>query len=133
MALRNYRKSLRYLNICWEKEGIDEDRSAYLRRMKSQIFTNSSASKLKLGDLKGALLDADFAMRDGENNAKALFRQGQAHMALNDIDAAVESFNKALELEPNDGGIKNQLAAAKKKIADRRDKERKAFSKMFQK
>ncbi|PHU08682.1 Cell division cycle 20.1, cofactor of APC complex [Capsicum chinense] len=52
-------------------------RSAYLRRMKSQIFTNSSASKLKLGDLEGALLDADYAMRDGENNAKAVFRQGQ--------------------------------------------------------
>ncbi|CAN4112254.1 unnamed protein product [Withania somnifera] len=117
MALRKYRKALRYLDICWEKEGIDEDRSAYLRRTKSQIFTNSSASKLKLGDLKGALLDADFAMRDGENNAKALFRQGQAHMALNDIDAAVESFKKALELEPNDGGIKNQLAAAKKKVS----------------
>ena len=26
-----------------------------------------------------------------------------AYMALNDIDAAVESFKKALELEPNDG------------------------------
>lgn len=32
---------------------------------------------MRLGDLKGALLDADFAIRDGENNAKALFRQGQ--------------------------------------------------------
>lgn len=27
----------------------------------------------------------------------------QAYMALNDIDAAAESFKKALELEPNDG------------------------------
>lgn len=27
----------------------------------------------------------------------------QAYMALNDVDAAVESFKKALELEPNDG------------------------------
>lgn len=27
----------------------------------------------------------------------------QAHMALKDIDAAVESFKKALELEPKDG------------------------------
>lgn len=27
----------------------------------------------------------------------------QAHMELNDIDAAAESFSKALELEPNDG------------------------------
>lgn len=27
----------------------------------------------------------------------------QAYMALNDIDAAVESFKKASDLEPNDG------------------------------
>ncbi|XP_022858391.1 peptidyl-prolyl cis-trans isomerase CYP40-like [Olea europaea var. sylvestris] len=106
MALRKYRKALRYLDVCWEKEWIDEDKSVYLRKMKAQIFTNSSACKLKLGDLKGALLDTDFALRDGENNAKALFRQGQAHMSLNDIDAAVESFKKALDLEPTCYAIK---------------------------
>ena len=32
---------------------------------------------MKLGDLKGALLDTDFAMREGDNNVKALYRQGQ--------------------------------------------------------
>jgi peptidyl-prolyl isomerase D len=32
---------------------------------------------LKLGDIKGALMDTEFAMREGNNNAKALFRQGQ--------------------------------------------------------
>uniref|UniRef100_A0A5B7BM10 peptidylprolyl isomerase n=1 Tax=Davidia involucrata TaxID=16924 RepID=A0A5B7BM10_DAVIN len=132
MALRKYRKALRYLDVCWEKEDIDEEKSSSLRKTKSQIFTNSSACKLKLGDLKGALWDTDFAMRDGEDNVKALFRQGQAYMALNDIDAAVESFKKALELEPNDGNIKKELAAAKKKIADRRDLEKKAYSRMFQ-
>ncbi|GJN22360.1 hypothetical protein PR202_gb09916 [Eleusine coracana subsp. coracana] len=56
----------------------------------------------------------------------------QVRMALNDIDAAVESFKRALELEPNDGGLKRELIAAKKKISDRRDQERKAFSRMFQ-
>ncbi|CAK9166451.1 unnamed protein product [Ilex paraguariensis] len=132
MALRKYRKALRYLDICWEKEDIDEEKSQFLRKTKSQIFTNSSACKLKLGDLKGALLDSDFAIRDLDDNAKALFRQGQAHMALKDVDAAVESFKKALALEPNDGGIKKELVAAKKKISDRRDQEKKAYSRMFQ-
>ncbi|KAH9620845.1 hypothetical protein KSS87_011827 [Heliosperma pusillum] len=131
MALRKYSKALRYLDECWEKDGVDQDKSTALRKIKSQIFTNSSACKLKLGDLKGALLDTEFAMRDGDDNVKALFRQGQAHMALNDIDAAVESFQRALELEPSDAGIKRELAAAKKKIADRRNQERKAYSKMF--
>ncbi|KAI3922183.1 hypothetical protein MKX01_005872 [Papaver californicum] len=105
--LKKYRKGLRYLDICWDKEDIDE------------------------GDLEGALLDTDFALRDGEPNVKALFRQGQANMALNAIDAAVECFKKALELEPNDGAIKKELAVAKKRIADRRDQEKKAYSKMF--
>ncbi|KAJ4828371.1 Peptidyl-prolyl cis-trans isomerase cyp40 [Turnera subulata] len=117
MALRKYRKALRYLDVCWEKEDIDEEKSSSLRKTKSQILTNSSACKLKLGDLKGALLDTDFAMSDGEDNAKAFFRQGQAYMALNDIDSAVKSFKKALDLEPNDGGIKKELAAARKKAS----------------
>ncbi|XP_052197731.1 peptidyl-prolyl cis-trans isomerase CYP40-like [Diospyros lotus] len=132
VALRKYRKALRYLDVCWEKDEIDEEKSSCLRKTKSQIFTNSSACKLKLGDLKGALLDTDLAMRDGEDNVKALFRQGQARMALNNVDAAVECFKKALELEPNDGGIKKELVAAKKKIADRRDLEKKVYSRMFQ-
>ncbi|XP_017224641.1 peptidyl-prolyl cis-trans isomerase CYP40-like isoform X1 [Daucus carota subsp. sativus] len=131
MALKKYRKALRYLDVCWEKEGIDEETSSGLRKIKSQIFTNSSACKLKLGDLKGALLDTDFAIRDGENNVKAYFRQGQAHMALKDIDAAVESFRKALELEPANVGIKKELAAANKKITDRREREKKAFANIF--
>ncbi|KAI3510632.1 hypothetical protein L1887_17764 [Cichorium endivia] len=76
-----------------------------LRKTKSQILTNSSACKLKLGDMKGALLDADFALREMDDNES---------MALNDIDSAVKSFKKALVLEPNDGGIKKELAAAKK-------------------
>ncbi|KAK7386465.1 hypothetical protein VNO78_26711 [Psophocarpus tetragonolobus] len=130
MALRKYRKALRYLDVCWEKEDIDQENSAALRKTKSQIFTNSAACKLKLGDLQGALLDSDFAMNDGDN-AKALFRKGQAYMLLNDLDAAVESFKKALELEPNDGGIKKEYATARRKVADRRDQEKKAYSKMF--
>ncbi|KAJ4833205.1 Peptidyl-prolyl cis-trans isomerase cyp40 [Turnera subulata] len=131
MALKKHRKALRYLDVCWEKEGIDEEKSLALRKTKSQIFTNSAACKLKLGDVKGALLDTDFAIRDGENNAKAFFRQGQAYMALNDVDNAVESFKNALQLEPNDAGIRNELKAARKKINDRRDQERKQYQKMF--
>lgn len=133
MALRKYRKALRYLDICWEKDGIDEvDKSQYLRKMKAQIFTNSSTCKLKLGDLAGALLDTEFAIRDDENYVKAWFRQGQAHVALNDIDSAVESYKKALELEPNDAAIKKELAAAKNKIAQRREQEKRAYARMFE-
>ncbi|KAL8205199.1 hypothetical protein R6Q57_008750 [Mikania cordata] len=77
MALRKYKKAVRYLDECWEKEGIDDDASVYMGKKKAQIFTNSAACKLKLGDAKGALTDIEFALRDSKNNAKAWFRQGQ--------------------------------------------------------
>ncbi|CAG7900935.1 unnamed protein product [Brassica rapa] len=131
MALRKYRKALRYLDICWEKDGIDQETSTALRKTKSQIFTNSAACKLKFGDAKGALLDTEFAMRDEDNNVKALFRQGQAYMALNNIDAAAESLEKALQFEPNDAGLKKEYAAVMKKIAIRDNKEKKQYRKMF--
>ncbi|XP_042438354.1 peptidyl-prolyl cis-trans isomerase CYP40-like isoform X2 [Zingiber officinale] len=82
MALRKYRKSLRYLDVCWEKEEIDEAKSLLLRKTKSIILTNSSTCKLKLRDLEGALLDADFAIREKEANAKAYFRQVTAPIEL---------------------------------------------------
>ena len=40
----------------------------------------------------------------------------QAHMALHDIDAAIESFKNVLVLKPNDAGIKKDLVAARKKV-----------------
>ncbi|KAH7295678.1 hypothetical protein KP509_27G060500 [Ceratopteris richardii] len=132
MALRKYRKALRYLDICWEKDGLDEDKADYLRVMKTHILTNSSACKLKLGDAKGALVDTDFATRSGIKHAKALFRRGQAYMALNDVEAAAASFERALELEPSDGAIKKELGIAKKKVAEKKDKERQVYARMFQ-
>lgn len=50
------------------------------------------ACKLKLGDFKGALLDADFAIRDGDDNPKALFRQGQVGISTLGICLSLVSF-----------------------------------------
>ena len=36
---------------------------------------------MKLGDLKGALLDIDYAISDGEENVKAYFRRGQVSLS----------------------------------------------------
>lgn len=132
MALRKYRKAMYYLDNCWDSEELDEEKSHRLRKIKSQILTNSSVCKLRLGDAEGALVDIEHAIQTGEDNTKAFFRQGQAHMALNDVEAAVLSFTKALEFAPNDVAIKKEMAAAKKKIAEKREQERKAFSRLFQ-
>ncbi|TQD75676.1 hypothetical protein C1H46_038790 [Malus baccata] len=46
--------------------------------MKANLLSGQvNQFQVKLGDLEGALLDTDFALRDWEANVKALFRQGQ--------------------------------------------------------
>ncbi|XP_074295394.1 peptidyl-prolyl cis-trans isomerase CYP40-like [Silene latifolia] len=131
MAMRKYLKAMRYLDICWDMDSLDGEKSATLRKMRCQLYTNVAACKLKMGDIEGALWDTDLALRDDEENVKSHFRRGQAYNALLDIDAAAECFEKALELEPNDGTIKRELAATKKKIADRHTREKKAYTRMF--
>lgn len=132
MAARKYLKAMRYLDICWDLDTLDGEKSLTLRKMRSMLYTNVAACKLKMGDINGALWDTDFALRDEEDNVKAHFRRGQAYIALSDIDAAAECFEKALELQPNDGTIKRELAATRKKIADRHNQEKKTYTRMFQ-
>ncbi|GKD03895.1 peptidyl-prolyl cis-trans isomerase CYP40 [Tanacetum coccineum] len=62
MALRKYKKVVRYLDVCWEKKGIDDGQSISMEKKKALIFTNSAACKLKLGDAKGALIDIEFCI-----------------------------------------------------------------------
>lgn len=130
-ALRKYRKALRYLDVCWEKEELDETRSNSLRKMKSLILTNSAACKLKLQDPQGALTDCEYAMQTGVDNVKALFRQGQAHLAMGDIDSALLSLTKASNIEPNDAGIRRELLTVRKKINERNEREKKSYARMF--
>jgi hypothetical protein len=47
MALKKYRKALRYLDICWEKEGIDEG---------AQSLRSSFLVPLNLGVLNAMLI-----------------------------------------------------------------------------
>lgn len=45
--------------------------------LQNHIHILVQACKLKLGDLTGALLDANEAIYEGEDNVKAFYRQGQ--------------------------------------------------------
>nr|GEV07460.1 peptidyl-prolyl cis-trans isomerase CYP40 [Tanacetum cinerariifolium] len=42
MALRKYKKAVRYLDVCWEKEGIDDGQSISMEKKKALMFTNSA-------------------------------------------------------------------------------------------
>ena len=65
-------------------------------------------------------------------NIKALFKRGQAYNICRDEDSALADLEKALKLQPNEKSVIKELQDIKSKIKARKDKEKKAYAKMFQ-
>jgi len=74
---------------------LPEGRSPSLLELRSQILSNESACKLKIGDAQGALASADACLAVRPGWTKAWGRRGEALRALNRIGEAKEAFEKA--------------------------------------
>ncbi|USW53862.1 Putative cyclophilin-type peptidyl-prolyl cis-trans isomerase domain-containing protein [Septoria linicola] len=136
LALSKYQKGLRYLHeYPAPLDGDAADLGAQLAKLKVSLHTNSSLLQYKLGRYRESYDSADKAAVVSEisetEKGKALYRKGVALKASKDEEGAQQFLEQAAQLVPGDQGIKNELAAVKKAAADRKAKERKAFSKAF--
>jgi len=136
LALGKYQKALRYLHeYPTPLEGDPKELGGQLSQLKISLHNNSSMlqHKLKRYDESAASADKALAVEGikDDQKAKALFRKGVAAKEAKNEDEAVANLERAEKLAPKDAGIKNELAAVKKAAADRRAKEKKAYSKMF--
>lgn len=66
------------------------------------------------------------------NNVKAIYRRGQSHLSLGEIDNAVKDFARVNELEPGNKAAINQLTICKRQIKESNEKEKKIYAKMFE-
>lgn len=66
------------------------------------------------------------------DNVKAHFRLAQALHGRRDFEQALETLAVAQKLAPNDKAILAEIAAVKREIQAYKDKEKRAFSKLFQ-
>lgn len=63
--------------------------------------------------------------------AKALYRRALARVILKDDEEAEKDLAEAIALVPTDQAIAGELAKVKQRKKEKRDKEKKAFKKMF--
>ncbi len=75
----------------------------------------------------------DEVLRLDANNIKALFRRGQASLALGEIENALKDFNRIHELEPENKAAINQITICKHKIKEHTEREKKMYAGMFDK
>ncbi|OQS06113.1 hsp90 [Thraustotheca clavata] len=76
------------------------------------LYSNRSATRLKMGKLQLSLEDADAAIGIDEKFAKGYFRRGQALMKLKLYSDAVDALTKANTLEGNNASVKKALQEA---------------------
>ncbi|KAG1797849.1 uncharacterized protein HD556DRAFT_1355429 [Suillus plorans] len=83
---------------------------------------NRAAAYLKLGKNEDAERDCTTVLKLSPNNVKALFRRGQARMALGCLDQARADFVGASELEPSNQSVKQELSEVEKSIQQQKQK-----------
>jgi peptidyl-prolyl isomerase D len=135
-GLAKYQKALRYLHEYPSALDSDpKDLDDQLKQLKIALHTNSSLLQFKLKQYRESTTSADNALAvegiSDAQQAKALFRKGVAAKESKNEDDALKYLEQAEKLAPNDAGIKNELAAVKKAAVTRKEKEKKAYSKMF--
>lgn len=136
VGLSKYQKALRYLHEY--PEPLDNDPpelGPQLIKLRVSLHTNSSLLQYRLERYKESYQSAEKAslvagISDAEKG-KALYRKGLALKGSKDEEGALLALEEASKLVPGDAAVKNELAAVKKAAADRKAKERKAYSKAF--
>ena len=77
------------------------------------LHNNRAVAQIQLRNFSAAEGDATDVLFTDPNNAKALFRRGQARIGKRDYHAAVEDLEKLLALKPNDQKAKKALEEAR--------------------
>jgi peptidyl-prolyl isomerase D len=118
-----------------EVEGDHPETIKALKAIRIQIHLNSALVLLKLNNSAAAIKSATYALEieglSDSDKAKAYYRRGQAYGKAKEDSLAIEDLKKALEFNPNDSGVNAELNATRTRQKLRREKEKKAYAKMF--
>jgi len=131
-AVRKYSKACRYLSQLRDAMGSTEDEEEEkIRAVEVPLKLNMAACHLATKNWDEAKTECENVLEVQEANSKAIFRRGQALLGMKDYEAALVDLQKARELQPEDKGVLNEIARAKKMKLDMVKKEKEIYSKMF--
>lgn len=121
-ANRRYKKAIRYYNFFMDKltknkNPNDMELKEHLNPLQQfHLVTclNSAAVELKLKNFVNAKYACNEVLKFEPQNAKALFRRGQAEIELKNYDEAVQDLKIAHRLLPKNQAILKEYERAKK-------------------
>jgi peptidyl-prolyl isomerase D len=105
--------------------------------IKLPCYLNRAMCDLKLGEnadcikVTTMVLDYNPEYLKSTDITKAYYRRAMAKINTKDLEGAIEDLESAHALDPQDGGIKKELANTKAKLVAKKQKEKSAYSKLF--
>jgi len=136
LGISKYQKALRYL--LEYPAPLDTDPADFfpkLSALKVIVYSNCALLQNKLEQYPEALESASRALDvegiTDKDKAKAYFRRAQAKIGKRGDEDALRDLNEAIKYAPGDAAIVKELEATKKRVAARKEKEKKAYANAF--
>lgn len=136
LGIAKYQKGLRYLHEY--PTPLDSDPAELgpqLNTLKISLYLNSALLQNKVGQSAEAAESAGKALEiegiSEKDMAKAYFRRGQARVARKNEEDAVKDLETAAKYAPGDAAITKELEGVRKRVKERKEKEKKAYKNAF--
>ena len=100
--------------------------------LRATCLLNRAACRLKTGEPRGAVEDCGAVLADDADNVKALFRRGQAHAELQQLELAKADLLRAAKLAPKDAAIRQHYEAVKASLKSERGSFSQGFERMLE-
>ncbi|OCK79159.1 peptidyl-prolyl cis-trans isomerase 1 [Lepidopterella palustris CBS 459.81] len=136
LGLAKYQKGLRYLHEIPEAaENDPPELWKGLNGLKFTLHSNSALVQIKLRDFDGALKSASFALEtEGATEVekgKAYYRRALAREGKKNDEDAIEDLEAAAKCVPGDAAVVKELEVVKKRVAERKKKEKEVYKNAF--
>jgi peptidyl-prolyl isomerase D len=136
LGIAKYQKGLRYLQEYPTPLDTDPaELGPQLNALKIILYSNSALLQNKIGHYTEAADNATKALEiegiSDKDKAKAYFRRAQARVGKKNEEDAVKDLEEAQKFAPGDAAILKELEGIKKKVKERREKEKKAYKNAF--
>lgn len=136
LGITKYQKALRYLHEY--PVPLDNDPPTLgpaLNALKVSLYSNSALLQNKTSNWVDAAESATKALEiagiSEKDKAKALFRRAQARIGKKNDDEALVDLEEAGKLAPGDSAIVKELEGVKRRVKERREREKKAYKNAF--
>lgn len=130
LAIKMCQKAVKYID---DAESFGGDLKVERDELILSLYLNLALFYLKTEQNSEAKAECDKVLAINSDNEKALFRRGQAKLALASPETAVKDFEAVLKVEPKNVAAAKQITICNALIKQNIAREKKLYANMFDK